>query len=294
MPSRPILACKVDDIQALCYPLLATPKIDGIRALRLQDTLLSRAFKEIPNTYVRTYLTTNTPPGLDGELVVLDAGFHETQSGIMSEGGVPDFRYLVFDYCPDGIEDVGYEKRLGLLGMVLGQRVALPEVSTVPATLIHDPSHLTQYEEICLTQGYEGVCLRSPDSPYKSGRSTLREHFLLKLKRFEDAEAKVVGFQELERNGNEAVISELGLLKRSHKAEGRTSGQTLGALLVEDCTTNTHFGIGTGFTSAQRQEFWDNQHALLGRLVTYKHQPFGRKDAPRIPVFKGFRDVIDL
>lgn len=290
MPTRPLLACKVTNITTLSYPLLATPKIDGIRALRLNNTLLSRSFKEIPNDYIRNYLTTQCPDGTDGELILLDASFHETQSGVMSEAGIPEFRYLVFDYCPHGLEGLPYESRLGLL-----QGIQLPDmVSRVPTTLIYEPEQLALYEEECLKAGWEGVCLRVSSGTYKSGRSTLREHILLKLKRFEDAEAKVVGFQELERNGNVPTISELGLLKRSHAQSGKQPAQTLGALIVEDCRTGIRFNIGTGFTSKQREEFWNDQETLRGRLVTYKHQPYGRQDKPRIPVFKGFRNDLDL
>jgi DNA ligase-1 len=309
MPSRPILAAKIDEIRGdffvkhatksqpekverALYPLLGTPKIDGIRALRLNQTLLSRSFKEIPNSYVRNYLSANTPEGLDGELIVVDAPFYETESGIMSESGIPDFRYLVFDYCPTGLEGVGYEKRLALLSNVLTHRP--DEVSIVPTTLIHDSEQLKEYEEACLKEGYEGVCLRTPTSRYKEGRGTLRDSTLLKLKRFEDGEAVVLGFQELQRNENTPTTSELGLLKRSRQSSGLRNGGVLGALLVRGVRNDIEFKIGTGFTEKQRDEFWQNRERLLGQLVTYKSQPYGKKEAPRIPVFKAFRSILDL
>ena len=54
------------------------------------------------------------------------------------------------------------------------------------------------------------------------------------------------------------------------------------------------FEIGTGFTEAQRIEFWKDRKNLLGKLVKYRSQEIGVKDRPRFPVFHGFRDKIDL
>ena len=43
-----------------------------------------------------------------------------------------------------------------------------------------------------------------PNAPYKQGRSTVREGYLLKVKTFLDDEATVVRFEERMHNGNEA------------------------------------------------------------------------------------------
>jgi hypothetical protein len=43
-----------------------------------------------------------------------------------------------------------------------------------------------------MRQGLPNDSRRSPHSPYKCGRSTEREAWLLKIKRFEDAEAVVL------------------------------------------------------------------------------------------------------
>src|SRR5437899_138139 len=92
-------------------------------------------------------------------------------------------------------------------------------------------------------RGFEGVMLRKPDGPYKFGRSTVREGYLMKVKRFTQEEAVVVGYEEQETNLNEATKDALGHTKRSsHKAGKRPAG-VLGALRV----SNGHgeFSIGT-------------------------------------------------
>ena len=101
---------------------------------------------------------------------------------------------------------------------------ALPEFAHVEKILpveIRDAAQLAAYEEECLAEGYEGVMIRTPDSPYKCGRSTEREGWLLKIKRFEDAEAVVLDTYEGMSNQNEAAAGRL----RAHQAQLGAGGQ---------------------------------------------------------------------
>ncbi len=120
---------------------------------------------------------------------------------------------------------------------------------------------------------YGGTTLRDPLSPYKVGRSTLKEQYLLKLKRFTDGEAHITGYTE--------AVSE----------DMRTPLGILGALEVQDLKTKASFKVGTGYTDRVRQDLWHRRVAIRGRIIKYKHQAFGAKDAARIPVFLGFRDM---
>lgn len=148
--------------------------------------------------------------------------------------------------------------------------------------------------------------LRDPLGPYKHGRSTLKEGYLLKLKRFTDAEAVIVGFEEQEQNCNKAKPDELGRQKRSTHKAGKFGKDTLGAFIVEPHpytslnqaaygTPEKRFRIGTGvgLTIELRQRIWDDRASYLGKVVKYKYQEVGTKDAPRIPVWLGFRDERD-
>jgi DNA ligase-1 len=89
-------------------------------------------------------------------------------------------------------------------------------------------------------------------------------------------------------------VNALGHSERSSVREGLVDGNTLGALLVEDVVSGVAFGIGTGFTAAQRQEIWDRRDQWQGKIVKYKRQPTGVKDAPRFPVFLGLREAFDM
>jgi DNA ligase-1 len=100
---KPLLSAKVDksEFHRLTYPLLASPKLDGIRAVVLNDQLVSRTLKPIPNNFIREALSHPQYDGLDGELIVgepTDPGIYlKTNSAVMSVDGEPDFTYYVFD-----------------------------------------------------------------------------------------------------------------------------------------------------------------------------------------------------
>jgi DNA ligase-1 len=125
-------------------------------------------------------------------------------------------------------------------------------------------------------------------SPYKCGRSTLREGWLLKLKRFIDEEAEVVGFEEEMQNNNEKTRDAFGLSERSSHQDNKTGKERLGSFVVKN--PRGEFKVGTGFTASQRQSFWERRDSLIGKVVTVKFFPIGIKDLPRHPVFKGFRN----
>lgn len=293
-----LLAGKAPAIADVKYPVIASPKIDGIRALSFRDghsgvRMLSRTMKPIPNAYVQQCLH-GLSHGLDGELWVAGATtFGEVSSAIMSRDGEPDWRYIVFDHFNG--ETKPYRQRLAECAdyVRLVNQAGEARVELVESLWIRDAAGLEAYEARCLAQGHEGVMLRDPAGPYKFGRSSTREGILLKMKRFEDTEAVVIGFEERMHNENEATQDAFGRTERSsHKAGLRPAGD-LGKLV---CRTpeGIEFGIGTGFTADDRRHIWEKRADYLGRFAKYRHQPHGAKEAPRCPVFLGFRHPADM
>lgn len=289
MIKKPMLAETCEDKSTLKFPVLATPKLDGIRCLVIDGQALSRKFKPIPNHYIRTKISRECPEGLDGEVMIPNTPFNEISSAVMSEEGKPDFKYYVFDYVTTDLKKP-YTERMKEL-----EALEVPDfVVKVLPRQIESLSELDALEEKFLSGGYEGVMVRSLHSPYKCGRSTVKEGYLLKIKRFRDAEAEIVGVEERLHNENEATTDELGHKKRSsHKANLVPSGM-LGAFIVRDLTTGLTFSIGTGYTDEFRKEVWVNPTSYVGRIVKYKYQEVGQKDLPRFPVFVGFRDERDM
>ena len=298
MIKRPILAEKIEpsELESLKYPVLVSPKLDGIRCLIVDGKALSRSFKPIPNLFIQSLLSKQEFNGLDGELVLEGKTFNETQSIVMSESSEPvDFVYYCFDYVGKNGLNHPFELRLKDLEEVV-QGSNNKWMVAVPQLLANSSETIITTENTFLSQGYEGLMIRGCNSPYKNGRSTKKEAYLLKLKKFEDAEAVVVGFVEATTNTNELEVNELGLSKRSHKKAGKIRAGYLGAFLVKDLKAGTEFEIGTGdgLTKDLRAYIWNNQDKYLNKLIKYKHQPSGSKDKPRFPVWLGFRDERDL
>src|ERR1019366_8796365 len=120
--------------------------------------------------------------------------------------------------------------------------------------------------------------VRSLEGPYKMGRSTEREGYLLKIKRFEDGEAEVIGFEERMHNGNESTTNALGRTERSSHQENLIGRGDLGALIVVGVNgtyKGVEFKIGTGFNDAERGVIWQYRAAHIGRITKYKYFPLG-------------------
>ena len=294
--TKPMLAGKCERIEALRFPLLATPKLDGIRCLKINGQALTRSFKPVSNRYIRQWIEANLPDGLDGELIVKGATFSETAGHVGRESGQPDFTFVVFDYVRVGTH-WPYEARMRDLdhlftGYLHGCRHAealLPETVTTKDELL-------AVEERCVAEGYEGVMIRTPDSPYKCGRSTEREGYLLKIKRFEDAEAVVLDTYEGMSNLNPAEQDAFGRTKRSTAQAGLIGRGELGGFVVRALDTGIEFRVGYNHVlgGIDRITLWEQRQQLVGRLVKFRHQPSGAKEAPRFPKFIGFRETWDL
>jgi len=294
--TKPMLAAVLKDINQLDFSkkYLCTPKLDGIRALKINGRLVSRTFKPIRNNYIRNLLESVLPDGADGEIICPGA-FQATTSGVMSEDGEPEFIYYMFDYVKDDLKKA-YKHRIG--DMIMWYHSLIPAPGKIKLLIpkeIKDYDDLKKYEQECIDKGFEGVILRTPDSPYKSGRSTAKQEWLLKLKRFADDEAVVIGFAEKFHNDNEATKDAFGHTVRSSHKENKRPAGTLGALIVKDIKTDIEFEIGTGMDDKLRQEIWDGRGKYIDKIVRYRHFNIsGTKIKPRFPSFDGFRDKDDI
>lgn len=293
---RPMLAAptKPDDLKNLVYPLLASPKIDGIRAINIHGNLVSRTLKPIPNKYTHWLFSKPEYHGLDGELCVgkpFDKNLmQQTTSGVMSQEGKPEVTWWLFD---NFALDAPFVDRFKSLDQYTLNQVSVT-LRVVPHIHVYTYEDLMRFEEACVSRGFEGVMLRDPSGPYKQNRSTLREGYLLKVKRFQDGEAEVIGAIEQMRNENEATKDERGYTKRSTHQDGKVAAGKLGALQVKDVQTGVEFEVGTGFTDEQRVNLWEGRKYLTGKIIKYKHFTIGVKDKPRFPTFLGFRDRRDM
>jgi DNA ligase-1 len=290
MTFKPLLAAPVDWDKLTYDDLLLSAKLDGIRAIVINGVVLSRSLKPIPNKHVQTLF--GHLEHYDGELICGQPFAHDvyrkTNSAVMSIEGEPDVTFYAFDHVEES--DADYLTRWERLEDSDG-------VVVLPQFEVSCREDIEGLELTHLDQGYEGVMLRKSRGPNSRstsiGRATAKSCTLLKVKRFQDSEARITGFEELHSNQNEATTDALGHTVRSnHQANMRPMG-TLGALV---CVTveGVEFKIGSGFDAATRQTLWNSRFDLLDAWVKYKHFPVGVLDAPRFPIFLGIRDAVDL
>jgi DNA ligase-1 len=299
--TKPMLSGKLDWAK-LRYPVLVSPKIDGIRCVVKGGEPMSRTWKVLPNHWLQEYVAKYPVlEHMDGEIVVgrpTDKNvYNKSMSGIMARFGHPDFLFMVFDYTEDLSDSYALRRmKLQHLEDELPARAIM-----VPQRDCRSREEVEELEATFVADGYEGIIVRSKllSGRYKQGRSTVNEGFLLKLKRYEDSDAVVTGYVELMHNENEATIDEQGHTKRSSHKANQVPGNCLGALtcmLLDENgkSTGLEFSIGSGFDQAQRDKYWKNRHLLTGKIVKFKHMPHGALVAPRHPIFLGFRSPIDV
>lgn len=287
-PFKPMLAVACEDVTTIKYPVLLSEKLDGCRASIHNGVVMSRSMKPIPSKTVQEKFGKAEYEGYDGEIVYGDINasdvFNKSTRACMSvdlpeDFGAEQVRFYVFDK----IGSEGYSDRYNSIVEDIGNGVL-----KLPQQLVTNAEDLTRITNEMLSHGAEGSMVRAIHGPYKQGRSTLKEGYLLKVKTFSDAECRVIGFEEKMHNANEATVGELGQTKRSsHKANMVPTG-VLGSLQVVDVETGVEFNIGTGFTDEMRESIWKNRDSWMGKLVKYKSFKVGVVKLPRFPVFVEF------
>jgi len=225
-------------------------KLDGVRAYWDGQQLLSRQGNRF---FAPGWFVAGLPKiPLDGELWFGHKAFQRTVSIVRRQDETDQWRhlrYVIFD--APGSSGV-FENRLSFVERRLAElRPAFAE--PLHHYRCQGPTHLR--DELARIEGLggEGLMLRQPGSRYEAGRSTT----LLKAKRFQDAEARVIGH-----------------LPGSGRHKGR-----LGALAVV-LPDGTEFAVGTGFSDAERE-----QPPAVGSLITFRYQELTDGGVPRFPSF---------
>lgn len=289
---KPMRAFKVDNHQLdlLHYPLYGSPKYDGIRAIVLNNTVLSNTLKPIRNKAVQAICS--KMEYCDGELIA-GSNFQETTSIIMSENGGYNFTFFIFDSFKNP-QDTYINRIKDIEDIFVEQQTDDAHIQMVQPITLKTPQDVLAYEDWCLQKGFEGIMLRHPKGIYKFGRSTLNEQYLLKRKPVCDEDAFIIGFEEQMENQNELTIDNRGYAQRSMHQENMVGKDTLGAFIVRSSKWGDFkIGTGLGLTDTLRKEIWLNREKYLGQPITYKYQKFGSKDKPRQPIFLRFRHIED-
>lgn len=241
------LANDYEDVEIDLSRYWISEKYDGVRAYWDGSQLLSRAGNAIHAPAWFTARWPTTP--LDGELWAGRGRFEAVTATVRdfepNDEAWRDIRFMVFDLPAHAGP---FDARLALLEQLIS-RAAIDWLKAAPQSRAVDDAQLQRRLQEITSAGGEGLMLHRGDSLYRAERSD----DLLKFKRFQDAEAQVIGHLP---------------------GKGKYTGM-MGALLVQNAA-GIRFRIGTGFTDEVRRH-----PPPLGSWVTYSYQNITTRGIPR-------------
>lgn len=301
-------------LDAVRFPCIVQPKIDGVRAMNLKGTLTGRSLDPFKGFGITEYFSQPEFVGLDGEMILGDDPACSNRLCSLTTGAMgrfkgvsvmPDLTWWVFDTLlfPDWAYADRYQR--------LVQRVRAldhPRIKLVPATPVESREHLDRligYHSAC---GYEGTIIRNPEAPYKEGRATLKGQELWRVKPWADFEIFVTGVTEGQMNGNEAKKNTLGRTERSSAAAGMVPNGQVGSIqgtLVKDfhdpVTGRLLFAKGLPITAGSGEmsvpeatAYFEDRDSIVGKIAKIKTMTHGVKDLPRFPTFVSLRIAEDM
>lgn len=255
-----------DKIDFKSYNVFIQPKLDGLRCISQNNTLMSRNGIE----YVSCPHLHQNDTILDGELYFHDKdadNFNQIVSICKKKKPTPEdlsiSREFVKMYCYDfpSYKGTFTERFEALASYILSHHAKSDKVSSlvlVPTYQVRSIKEIEQFHKKFLEQGYEGSIIRLDIQEYENKRSKQ----LLKKKDFIDAEFEIIGYEE----GKGGRINTLGkfLLKMPDGSTGESDVNGGHDLL---------------------RDIWKNKDAYIGKLATVEYfglTPKGKFRFPRI------------
>ncbi|PIG08532.1 DNA ligase [Comamonas sp. 26] len=234
-------------------------KLDGVRGYWNGRQLISRGGQAIAAPAWFTQGWPSTP--MDGELWAGRGQFPHAQSTTaQTQPGDAAWRRMQFMVFDLPAAAGSFDERLPLLKQTVA-KINQPWVQMVAQQKLSSDAQLQALLNHVVKDGAEGLMLHKGSAPYRSGRSD----DLLKLKPFDDAEARVIGYKP---------------------GRGQWQGMT-GALIVQS-PQGLQFALGSGLNAEQRKN-----PPSLGSWVTYRYQGLHEKSGlPRFARFVRVRDEL--
>ncbi|MDH5822442.1 DNA ligase [Luteimonas sp. RD2P54] len=249
-PPRLMLATRYEPgLQVADY--WVSEKLDGVRGRWDGRALWTRGGNPVD---APAWFTRGWPAEpMDGELWIGRGRFEEV-SGLVRAGAADAaawrrVRFMVFDLPQAGGAFGGRVVRMRELTHAAG----VPWLQPVPQRRLPDAAALEARLRAVVAAGGEGLMLHHGEARYRVGRSDR----LLKLKPFDDAEARVVAHLP---------------------GQGKYAGMT-GSLLVERAD-GMRFRLGSGLSDAQRAA-----PPPIGSHVTYRYSGLTVNGVPRFARF---------
>ena len=250
LPSLALAKHFKNEMQSSYY--WVSEKLDGIRCYWNGEELLTRNGKQI---YAPKWFTDPLPNiELDGELWIGRGSYQIlTRIALDKKPNLQLWEKVTFQVFDLPASKAPFEMRQNQLKNIVKESPAL-HLKLVKQKRMNSLPTIQTYLKDLVDSGAEGLMLRTPDSPYQTGRT----NHLLKMKLRKDAEARVIAYQS-----------------------GRGKFENMmGAIWVE-MEDGTLFKIGTGFTNQDRQN-----PPAIGSDITYSYQGFTEKGLPRFASFE--------
>lgn len=232
-------------------------KLDGVRAYWNGQQLITRGGNIIaaPAWFVADF----PAQPLDGELWLAPNMFEVILSIVSKQQAIDTewqaIRYFIFE-LPDAAGT--FTERISAMEAIVRQQNS-PYLQLVPQFRVTTQAELFAKLRELESLGAEGLMLHHQDAQYKTGRSD----DLLKLKRYQDTEAEVIGYRP---------------------GKGKYQGM-VGALIVKT-PEGKEFAIGSGLTDALRQT-----PPEIGTVITYRYNGYTNNGIPRFARFLRVRQA---
>jgi len=259
---EPMLAHEIDKYSKLLFtvPTFIQPKLDGLRAVNANNTLMSRNGKP----YVACPHLYQDKVTLDGELYnhiyrddfnkIVSLCKKQTPSEEELEESKKSVQMWVYDF-PD--HKGKFSDRLLALKKWFDKN-SNPSLVLVPTYEVKNQKDIDRYHEEFLEMGFEGSIIRLDLGDYENKRSKQ----LLKKKDFVDEEFKIIGAEE----GEGGRAGTIGYFIMAHdKQEGKT------------------FKSNVKGDFEFLKDVWNNHKKYIGTEATVKYFNRTPDDIPRFP-----------
>jgi DNA ligase-1 len=234
---------------------LVSEKLDGVRAIWRNNTLITRSGKLL---YPPKWFTEKWPDTwLDGELWSKRQDFEFIASTVLDKDAIAsDWQQISFNvFDMPNKTDPFLARYQSYLALTAATHSAYLK-PVIQHTFKSDIEFDKFYQDL-LNQGAEGVILHNPDSPFINGRSDN----LLKLKPHQDSQATVIGYSP---------------------GKGKYKGR-VGALIVR-LDQHIEFKIGSGLSDDLRQN-----PPPIGSVIIFRHNGLTKYGKPRFARYLGLK-----
>ena len=272
---------------------LLEPKLDGVRVITVVNAenktavMYSRNGKLLENFgHITSAIEANIElfdrsMVLDGEMVSSSFQALMKQVHRKSDADASDARLMLFDVLPlsefqKGKSVMGQKRRSAMLRNMKAIFDKIGSIDVIPQIEVNLDEYVgellfKQYNKDAIESGFEGIMIKDVDAIYECKRSVS----WLKQKPFIEVSLEVTDVEE----GTGKNEGRLGALVCSGVDDGKT--------IVVNC--------GSGFSDADRIEFWDNRANLPGQIVEVRADAITQNQDgtyslrfPRFLRFRGF------